>query len=246
VESLEQRRPPAAKTPLEPQRTMQLVMSGLGAVIMLAICGLSGFFIIAEERRGHGAEAAGRSGPPARDISTRDVDPVPLTLEEVFPEAAQIKVAGSAYRMEMTHIDTDCDIAATGDLGPILKDHSCTQVVRASMTAPYGNYHVTAGLFNLADQAGAAEVGEQVRQLVETGGGTFAAMAGGGPGTDPRTQPLSQVGWHDRGHFLLYCVISRPDGQIVPDGDLSARRITADLIESYLGEQILGKRARTR
>jgi hypothetical protein len=177
-------------------------------------------------------------------IRSRDIDPMPLRLDEVFPGNEIRMVSGAApYVVGMTHIDTDCDIAATGRLGAVLEDHSCNQVVRASLTAPYGGYQVTAGIFNLADDTGAARVGERARQLVEGGDGTFAAMSAGGPGTDPLRQPMAQVGWHERGHYLIYCVIVRPDGDVVRDNDPYARRITVDLLESYLGDQILGRRA---
>ena len=217
-----------------------MLMSGLGALIVFGICGLSGFFVVADERRGHAEAAERTSGPDG--IRSRSVDPEPLTLQEVFPDPEIRVLPGAAYSIEMTHIDTDCDIAATGRLGDVLSDHACSQVVRASITAPYGGYRVTAGVFNLADAADAALVGEQAGHLVETGGGTFAAMASHGPGTDPLDQPLAQIGWREHGHYLVYCVISRPDGLVVNDEDAFARRITADLVESYLVEEILGRR----
>ena len=103
------------------------------------------------------------------------------------------------------------------------------------MTAPYGGYQVTAGIFNLADEAGAAQVGGQVGALVETGGGSFAAMAAGsGPARIRRPRPV-QVGWHDRGHYLVYCVITRPDGQPVAADDPYAAAITTDLLEHLPG-----------
>ena len=46
-----------------------------------------------------------------------------------------------------------------------------------AMASLHGGYQVTAGIFNLADEAGAARVGGHVRELVETGGGSFAPMA---------------------------------------------------------------------
>jgi hypothetical protein len=220
-----------------------MLMSGLGALIVCGICGLSGFFVVADERRGHGAEAAARSVEPDR-ISSRRVDAEPLTLQEVFPKPQVRPVPGAApYTVAVTHIDADCHIAATGRLGAVLSDHACSQVVRASLTAPYGGYRVTAGVFNLAEATDAAVVGEQARYLVESGGGTFAAMATGTADADPLAQPLAQVGWHERGHYLVYCVISRPDGGVVRDEDAYARRITADLVESYLRGEILGRRA---
>jgi hypothetical protein len=228
------------REPGEPHHAMQMVMSGLAMVIMLAIGCLSGFFIIADLRRGHDAEAAGTTPP----LGDRVIDPTPLRLEEVFPGTEIRLVPGAApYLIGMTHIDTDCDIAATGELGSVLKDHACNQVVRASLTAPYGGYQVTAGIFNLADEADAVQVGELAGRLVESGDGTFAAMSAGGSGTDPLHRPLAQVGWHDRGHYLIYCVIVRPDGQVVRDDDPYARRITVDLVQSYLGDQVIGNRS---
>ena len=220
---------------------MQLLMSGLGVLIMAAICGLIAFFVIADKTREHGAETA-TAPPPTRDIGSQQVDGLPLSLTEVFPDSEIRLAAGAApYRIGMTHIDTDCYIATTGTLGALLADHGCTQVVRAALTAPYGDYRVTAGLFNLPEAAD--RIGDEVTEQVEAGEGSFAAMATGLPGTDAGAQPLTQVAWRSRGHFLIYCVIARPDGQVVRDDDPYAQRITADLVDSYLGTTVIGKRA---
>jgi hypothetical protein len=233
----------------DPQRTMHLVMTGIGALIMLGICGLSSFFVIVDERRGLGAAdtgtvAAGEAVPYT--ISSRRIDPQPLTLAEVF-SAAQIRLepGSKRYRVAMSHIDSDCEVATTGTLGPLLEKAGCTQVVRAAMTAPYGDHQVTAGIFNLTDAAAAQRAGEQVRAMVEAGQGSFAAMAAGAaPGQDPLDRPDAQVAWHDHGHFLVYCVISRPDGAVVAADDPDARRITADLLDTYLSGEIIGARER--
>jgi hypothetical protein len=222
-----------------------MLMSALGAVILMAICGLSGFFIIAEVRRGH-ADEAGRTLPadPSEILTTRGADAIPLTLGEVFPnDEIQVVDGADPYRIGTRHIDTECSIAATGELSRILQDQGCSQVVRATLIAPYGRYQVTTGLFNLVDATSAEQVGNTAKRLVETGTGTFAAMSDNGPGTDPARQPLAQVNWHEHGHFLVYAVITRPDGQVVHDDDPYARQITVDLIESYLNGQVLAKRA---
>ena len=114
-------------------------------------------------------------------------------------------------------------------------------MVRAGLVAPYGAYEVTAGVFNLADASGAADVDDRLRHLVETGEGGFATLPG--TGLDPDALPTSQVGWRTRGHYLLYCVINRPDGELVTADDPYAVRITNDLVDSYLGTTILGRRA---
>ena len=224
---------------------MQCLTTGLGALIVLGILGLVGFFIVADERRGH-AEPAGAPSPSAPwAISSRAVDPEPLSLAEVFPDPEITLLSGSQpYRVTATDIGTDCDLATTGALGGILAARDCSQVVRASVTAPYGGYRVTTGVFNLADEAGAARVGRELRDVVETGVGNFAAMADGGAvsGTDPQAPPSSQVGWHNIGHFLLYCVIERPDGRAISADDPYAGRITVDLLESYLSGDVLTAR----
>jgi hypothetical protein len=237
------RRPGAsAPAPRRPQRLVQSAMTGLGVLIIVSIVGLSGFFIVAEERRGHGGESTARdSAVPA--LGSRDSDPRPLTQREVFGDA-EIRLAPGAapYRVTMTHLDTDCAAATTGALGALLAGQGCAQVVRARLTAPYGGYQVTAGVFNLAREQDAALATEQAGPLVESGRGSFATLGGTASAIADGAQPLAQVGWHSRGHYLLYCVIARPDGQLVADDDPYAARITADLIERYLGEDVLDRR----
>jgi hypothetical protein len=202
-----QRHTPQRRAPREPQQALQTLMRGLAALIVLAIVGLSAFFIIAEQRRGDGRESAATPGSEP-GIASRAVDAEPLTKREVFPEPAVRLAAGdTGYRVDLTHSDSVCRTATTGDLGALLDDYGCEHVVRARMLAPYGGYQVTAGVFG-----------------------------------DPLGEPLAQVGWHSRGHYLLYCVIARPDGQLVTDDDPYAARITTELVERYLGEQVIGKR----
>ena len=231
----------ATPTLREPQQALQTMLRGLAALIVLAIVGLSTFFIIAEESRGGpGHESAAAPGTEP-GIASRALDAEPLTQREVFPEPS-VQPPGSAagYQVTMTHSDTSCRIATTGELGALLEDHACEQVVRARLTAPYGGYQVTTGIFNLADAGGAARVSEVAGTLVETGRGTFATL--GGSAGDPFTEPLAQVGWRSRGHFLLYCVVARPDGRLVTDDDPYAARISAEMVDGYLAEQVVGKR----
>jgi len=221
-------------------------MSGLAAVIVLSICGLVGFFIVAEERRVH-PEPGSSATPAPWAISSRAVDPDPLALAEIFPGALISLISGDdPYRVVMTHVDSDCEIATTGTVGRILAEQDCSQVVRAAMTAPYGGYRVTAGIFNLADETRATAAGQQVRALVESGAGSFAAMAAGAaPGSEPRAEPDSRVGWRPFGHYLVYCVIARPDGRAVAADDPYARRIIVDLLDTYLAQEKLAGRALT-
>lgn len=229
------------RNPREPQQALQLLMSGLGALIVTSIVVLSAFFIIADELRGPGGESAAPLAAVPQGIDSRAADAAPLTQGELFPRPEIRLGSGSApYQVTMTHIDNDCPIATTGELGVLLDEHGCSQVVRAGLIAPFAGYRVTAGLFNLADENGAALVSDRIDALVESGRGSFAAM--GGLGSNPLAEPLAQVAWQHRGHFLAYCVIARPDGQLVTDDDPYARRIAADLVEQYLSEDVVGRR----
>ena len=220
-------------------------MTGLGALILIAICGLSGFFVIADERR-NGAQASSAVAVTNRTINSRAVDAEPLSVAEVFPGTEIRLTSGDApYTVAGTHIDGDCDVAATGRVAALLDRYGCSQVVRAALTAPYGGYPVTAGVFNLDDETGAVRLAEQLRTLVETSDGSLAALpADLAPGSAPKPEPLAQVGWQQRGHYLVYCVITAPDGRLVRADDPYAGRITTDLLESYLDGQI--RQARTR
>jgi hypothetical protein len=231
--------PRAAVLPVTPERAAQALTKVLASLIVASVFGLIAFFIVAGERRDDPAAPAS-----ATTLTSRADDPAPLSLEEVFPDSDEVRApTGAAYHVTMTHIDSECGIATTGTLAGILAGHGCTQVVRASLTSPYGDYQVTAGLFNLTDAAGASAVDNQLRGLVETGDGSFAPMAAGEPGADPAAPAAAQIGWHSRGHYLLYCVITHPGGAVIPNDDPNLARITADLVDGYLSTAVLDKRA---
>ncbi|GAA0534413.1 hypothetical protein GCM10010172_14310 [Paractinoplanes ferrugineus] len=215
------------RAPREPERTAQLLVRGLAALILLGLVVMTAFFALGGDRRPD-AEAA--TGPRTDPLASRSVDTAPLTIEEVFPDRREVRPpAARPYRITTTHTDTDCRTATTGALGALLVAHGCSQVVRGGTTAPYDGYEVTTGLFNLADEAGANQVDDQLRHLVETGDGGFATL----PATRG-TLPTSQVGWNATGHYLLYCVITRTDGKLVTSDDPVGERITAELVDSYL------------
>jgi hypothetical protein len=223
---------------------MHLLMTGLGAVIMLAICGLSGFFVIADDRRGVGAQASSSAAATSRTLSSRQADAAPLTVDEVFPRREIHLTSGDApYSVGVTHVDRDCGVAASGEVRGLLDRYGCSQVVRAALTSPYGGYRVTAGVFNLTDEVGAVRMAERIRALVETGDGGFPAMAPGlAPDAAPKSDPAAQVGWQEHGHYLVYCVIAAPDGRLVGAEDPYARQITTDLLETYLSGTVLSAR----
>ncbi len=105
------------------KRTWQAFTTGLGIFTMLAVCGLSSFFIVADERRGRDAQASGAAPPVTvfRDIGSREADPAPLTPAEVFPgREVVVDPARPAYRVLKTRADRRCAAAASGEIGALL------------------------------------------------------------------------------------------------------------------------------
>lgn len=221
-----------------------MVIGGLTGLVLLAVCGLSGYFIVADERQGRAARAVG-AAPTAlpRDISSREVDPTPLTAREVFPgDEIVINPDETPYRVLRTQENKDCGKAVAGEIGKLLKDVGCSQVVRGTLRAPNKSYLVTAGVFNLEDRTGAEWAHEKIRPLVNTEKGRFQGMVAGKE-TEAIALSSAQVGWHVRGHYLVYCVIARADGKAVAADDPYAQQILYDMIELHLRGTVLEKRA---
>ena len=224
------------RTPPSPDQAAQLLSRTLGVLIVLGLIAMVGLSMVTGGRHGRPAPAADPD-----PLVSRVVDAVPLTVDEVFPDRASVRPAGApAYRIAVTHSDADCGSATTGTLGSVLAGQGCVQVVRAGLVAPYHGYRVTAGLFNLADANGAAAVDGMLRRMIETGDGGLASLP-----ADPDASPTAPVGWRVRGHYLLYCVITGSDGALVAGDDPDAQRITADLVDDYLGDTVLDRRAAT-
>src|SRR5437016_4540502 len=83
----------------------------------------------------NGRTAARHAEPSAspvaqtRDISSREVDPVPLTEAEVFNGPGVPGAAGDPpYSVLKTQLSADCTVAATDQLGALLNQLGCDQV----------------------------------------------------------------------------------------------------------------------
>ncbi|PZM90915.1 MAG: hypothetical protein DIU79_13360 [Actinobacteria bacterium] len=221
-----------------------MVIGGLASAALLAVCGLSAYFLVADERQGRQAQIA-ETAPTAipRDISSREVDPEPLTEKEVFPNSEiVISVNEPPYQVLRTQENKDCRKAVAGEIAKLLTELGCSQVVRGTLRAPNSAYLVTAGVFNLRDIAAAETAHEKIKPLVNNKKGRFQGMVAG-EGTDAIALSSAQVGWHIRGHYLVYCVIARADGEPVTDVDPYARQILYDMIELHLRGDVLEKRA---
>ncbi|WP_344406657.1 hypothetical protein, partial [Dactylosporangium fulvum] len=222
------------------------MLSVIAVVVVLAACGIGTWFILKDERNGpESARSSTTSGPKKRDISSRQVDPAPLTEAEVFPSNNIVAVPNEPpYVILSTKASPDCKTAATDELATLLMNAGCSEVVRATMKSPNEDYLITAGIFNLDTEKAAALAFDGVKPIVDGQKGRFSGMSvGAGTGTDALVRAPTQLGWNYKGHFIAYCVIARVDGNAFAPSDPYPRQITFDIVETYLENEIIGNRA---
>jgi hypothetical protein len=221
-------------------------LSVIGVLVLVAACGLGTYFMVNDERKGPAqANTGATQGPKQRDISSRKADAAALSEVEVFPNKQIVTDQNDPpYQVLKTQIAADCTVAAADDLGKLLVQQGCNQVVRATMKSPTGDYLITAGLFNLTDQTSAETAFNGVKPIIDAQKGRFVGMSvGPNTGTDAIVRAPTQLGWNFRGHFIAYCVIARTDGQAFASSDQTPNQITFDIVETYLEGTIIGKRS---
>ena len=221
----------------------------IGVIVVLSVCGVSSWLIVLDEQKGVQAQANNASPKPSIipvDISSREVDPTPLTVAEVFPNDKIVidpSKPDEAYKIISKQEQTDCRTSTKGEISTLIQGLGCSQVIRATMRSP-SEYLVTGGIFNLDTVASAEKAWDSIRGMVDSQKGGFLGWA---PTTDKSTRPLALaatvVGWNMKGHYLAFCVIARSDGNEIPDRDPFASQIMYDIVEIYLKGQILEARA---
>jgi hypothetical protein len=222
------------------------VLTVLGVLALVVVCGLSSWFIVADERQGQDARADGAAPTVTvrpRDISSRAVDPQPLSVKEVFPATSIVlNVNEPPYQVLKTQAVAKCEAAVDGEITKLLTQLGCSQVVRGTMRSPTRKYLVTGGVFNLTDVAATELARTKIKEIVNARKGRFNGMAAG-KGTEAVATSAAHVGWDIRGHYLIYCVIARADGREFADDDPFARQIMYDVVEWYLRDKVLETRA---
>jgi hypothetical protein len=231
-----------------PRRTSKwmVALASVGVVVLLAVCGLSTYFVFQDEltgsKNGGSSNANATNAPPApRDIRSREVDPEPLTEAEVFPADSVAGAAGATYQVLKKEAVTDCPKAATDDLANLLVTGGCSQVVRGTMKSADGAYLITAGVFNLTDETAAFNTHENINAIVAAQKGRFTGLLAGA-GTEVLVRAPMILGWHARGHYLAYCVIARADGQGFEQDDKAYTQIQADILTNHLRDVVIGAR----
>ncbi|GAA1815728.1 hypothetical protein HC028_09795 [Planosporangium flavigriseum] len=211
------------------------------AVLVLAAVGLGGYILInSQSQPAPTKPAASGAGAKARDISSRSVDPAPLTEQEVF-SGKQVTAGSAKYQVLKTQA-TDCRTAATDDVATLLGDLGCSQVVRGTLKSGDSQFLITAGIFNLNDETGANKAYETIKPMLDAQKGRFTGLAAG-DGTEAMVRAPTTLGWHPLGHFLAYSIVARADGKPIAADDPASKQAISDVVEGYLRDTVLAARA---
>ena len=227
-------------------RRWQLLAAVVGVLAIFATCGAFSYQLVQDELNGRDAQANQPDIPATipRDISSQEVDPEPLTVEEVFPaEEIVVNAEEPPYVVLETEATEDCSAAAADDMADLLDELGCSQVVRATIRSPTEEYLITGGIVNLATEEGAEQAYNDIKPLIEDGTGRFLGLLAG-EGTEAIVLSETVAIWDFRGHYLMYTLIARADGEEFSDADNRyADLIGWDIIEVHLRSQVLEQRA---
>lgn len=220
----------AATRARQKSRGWLIAVASVVAGVALASCLTGTWLVLADDDL---AEAPGSSeptdasaGPPPP--ATRDDSPA-LTTEELFDSG----VVGSEYDVLGSEELEDCAAAVTEDLADVVADGDCSQVVRATVASADGEYAATVGVANLADDTAAMTV----REAIESGEGGFTAFRVDDAGRELGLSPTI-LGYNTYGHYVLYAVIGRVDGDTPSSDDAAVATIVADLVDTHLMERL--------
>ncbi|MGH8792886.1 MAG: hypothetical protein ACRDXX_09600 [Stackebrandtia sp.] len=236
----------AARRARQKKQSWLIALASLVGVVTVAACGAGVWSLLREDPGETVAPTpiedsdVAEEAEPAEDLlATRDVDSEPLTAEELFSDDVLAPEGADVYPVLGTDSLDDCGEAAVDGVVELLADVDCTQVVRATVSSPQETYVATVGAVNLAD----AETAEALRADLESGvEGGFAALRAGG---DSQTLGLNPtvLGFNAFGHYLLYTVIGRADGEAPSGDDEAVSAMVTDLVDVYLIDQITASRA---
>lgn len=227
-----------------PQHKPWMITIGIISVLVVVVgCGFSSWLLIRQE-----GEPVGiiQGGPTVerRDISSREVDSAPLTVDVVFPtkEISAAEPDLPPYTMVgEAQAEDDCRYVGDGQvktlLGSNVPDTStpiCSQFIRASFLSYDGRYHATVGVLNLPDKATADDVAQKIKGFGESGEGTLTGWP-----SDPSVNSVlfrapPHLHMEVYGHFLLYAVAVHKDGSQMSADDQGAKVVVYDLVQTYL------------
>jgi hypothetical protein len=222
-------------------RPWMMALSVIAVVVVVATCAMGSFLLVKDDSTVVGADPLPTETVPKRDISSREVDPKPLTVADVFPnENITVDPSIPPYkRVGNAQAATDCRVAASGELGKLLVTLGCNQVIRATYTSTEGAYVVTAGIFNLKASASATQ-DTDIKGLVDGSKGRFSGYVSG-TAAKMLGRASTKLAWNAQGHFIVYAVIARTDGkEFLSEDDAHIKIIVYDILEKYLRDGALG------
>lgn len=242
----------AAQRARSRRRWWLIALSIVSGLAVVAACGAGAYIVLNEgEQHPIAGSASGDRAEPSEDeasgdeeapevvdpIESRETDPEPLTVAELFGSSTftPAGAAGSYEVLESEELD-DCSEAGIEDLAEILADSGCTQVVRATMVDSGGEFAATAGVVNLENAAEA----EELREAVESGG-KFAVLRTGGDASE-LGRAKTMLGYIAYGHYLLYVVIGRTDGEDLTEAGDPVLTVVNDLVDVWLVDQLRPRR----
>jgi hypothetical protein len=218
-----------------------ITLSVIAVVVVLTMCGLSTYMVVHDDATVAAAQAS--AGPTAvqRDIGARSADDALMGAADVFPNKQIIAAANVPPYKQVgdAQVETNCRLGATGTIATMLIAQGCNQMVRATFSTPDGTHFVTAGLFNLLDDKATKAAEDALAKGVD------AANRFTGYITTTPTQVIGRaptnLAYLDDGHFLLYVVIVRTDGNESKSSDPAVQVIVYDMLEHYLRDTVMVK-----
>ncbi|MFC4333704.1 hypothetical protein [Salininema proteolyticum] len=172
-------------------------------------------------------------------ILARSTDSEPITAAELFGvDELRPSDTDRSYRVLGRDEMKTCSDAAMGDLADVIAETDCAQTVRATVASFDGEYAVTVGAMNLASEAEAESVTAELSEGLEGG---FAAFRAGGESAELGRSD-TMAGYNTYGHFLLYAVVGRSDGEAVNAKTQAVEAIVHDLVDTWLVEQLHPRR----
>jgi hypothetical protein len=231
---------------LPQHKPWMITISVISVLVVLGACGFGSWQLIKQEGQAVGVIQGGPT-VQRRDISSREVDNQPLTLELVFPttEVSAAEPDLPPYTMVgEPQADDDCRYVGDEEVKALLEgtvdpaDSAspavCSQFLRASFLSYDNRYHATIGVLNISDMDEANTVANEIKNFGESGEGTLTGYV-----SDPRVNAVlfsapPHLHMEVYGHFLLYGVVVHKDGSDMAADDQGAKIVVYDLVQTYL------------
>jgi len=211
-----------------------ITISVISVTMVLAVCGFSSWQLLRADAQPIGLPDETPT-VEYRDIDSREADPNPLTIEDVFP-SVEIPAAEPDWppytMMGEPHVSEDCSVVADGEVKRVLAASGCSQVLRASFASGDNLYFATAGVLNLPDATVAKNLSAEIKGLVESRQGRFLGYVSVPDANRQLYTAPPHLAWEVRGHFLLYAVVVRQDSGEMTPGE--ADYVVEDLVKAYL------------